>query len=294
MAKLSWTSENTGRSYPFAARPTLAGTSVELPTEAFVDAGVVLGAKTGLASNTPVNLISIGYTGSTLTFTFLAGIYPIVFTRHAESPVGTTDFVNVNQDAGCGTAFLVTGHLSGLAELIGLDSLRTVDNGRLEQARVQSDAGACVLSLNFANDNEVAVTPCTDTSSSSGSPDVEEPTPVMLSGLTGDVQISAGYNVTASADVISESLRFATSPGINNGLPADGPCADVPRTPAGNTPVICNCADLISSIDGVGADSTGGIPVRGDIGVDVHVDPTDAHRLLVIVDANAVLKGGCA
>ncbi len=292
-----WYDMNSGRAYPFREDPLLDDVDV-LPVDALVDAEFVLGVAADADPDTEVSLVSVQNGGDSLTFVFqYGGTHEFVFTVATDAAKGSLQFATATPvgggpaDAGFGAGFIVVGDLTALAPLVA--SAAVVTQGRVEAARVQSEARRNIRSVSFANDPEVDVVPCGGSLSSSSGDGAGGAGAVPVSGLvglTGIVMLSAGYNATVRATEVGNRLVLGAhvGAGIDPREPGNtGLCDDFPRT-AGPTPDVCKCLGLVYSINGVVPGADGDIPVFTGPGLSV---TADGSTLRIRVDTNVVFQG---
>lgn len=248
--------ENRNRAFPFLAGGV--GGTGQLPLDAIVDAGFVIGPEAVfdvLAHG--VYLASVTRAGDVFYFRFASDcptLYDrdLVFTRHLADPlytfedldsegvygsVSNSDFVmsyslsdslwDIEFDT-CPTAlwsgYLVTGDLAALGDLIPAGSTwtRAAGDARLEPALLYNQSGSLVASLNLANNDRTRAT---------GPEDCEDPTwPYETGGvfiaatcLQGDLYFRPGYNCLLTQNTADNSLTITAARGAGEGEPCDPP-----------------------------------------------------------------------
>ena len=284
MAAPSWYTQNANRAYPF-----LKGT-VHMPdngpltllnvsNELVVDAGFVVGPKSGFETGThSVYLARIRRSGSYFYFDFesdapaLYGI-PLTFSRHVDGPdyaleyvdsgelglsatslSGSGSFIREMCDEPLWSGFLVSGKMEALKLLLPGNGVVYRANGActLEPALVQNLARSFVTQLALANDDRTRV------AASDDCPEVVFPYPTDVVHtndlcLVGDLVFKPGFNA-----YIRQGRNMITL-GAGVGMGEGEPCEEVKLFPTERPPEGSDlleggprCNETVRSINGVG------------------------------------------
>jgi len=300
-----WFNENTNRAYPF-----VKGTTANLPKEAIVDCGFVVGVLGDYEADVhDVHLESITRTGSNLFFQFIANSStlfnrPILFTRAITDEDYVTEYIDSGpitligdtltqtftqiEEAACGEAawygFLTTGRLASLLTLLPGNGTLNFEPDELivEPALVQNLTNSLISSLNVANSDRLRVTTSDDCTQ------IEWPFEtggifVDARCLEGSVAFRPGFNVEISIDTTNNALLFSAVPGGGEGQP----CTQVPIFEGEEPPedslfleggVACN--EVLRSINGQGGPRFSFFPGTGVTIISVPESNT------VVVDAD--------
>jgi hypothetical protein len=195
-----------GVDYPFIAGTGMRVGSYSLPTDAFLDAGIVI-----YGEYAPVPLVSVRRAGDGFVAAFGTPGQPLLF--EGREP-GVLRAANANA-----SGFLLVG--PGLPELAARMAAGNEYPGRnavLEPGRVQALDGYCVMSLNLYN---------------GGTPAAR--------GVTGDVTFSPGYSMRVGVNAEDNAVVFVSALGAGLGVrcwpenEADDPCAGFVRSVNGAT-----------------------------------------------------------
>ncbi len=244
--------DNEHRDYPFINRPDFNS----LPHSAIVDFGAIFFPSARFTDYAIdfVYLAAIERVGAKILYRFkttAAGAVgdDCVFVRDVHSAeefesqwVRSGDLAleanssSIGGHAATWEAFLVTGTLDDIVEMLPHDGVVTFDSGlwRIEPARVQTLAGASVTSINVANYPRLELLPAPGC----GSVSATETAPIVLAeGMTGDIRLVEGYNVSIRQDTQNVALIIGVG-GKNVSLDAGYGFTIKPSQTAPNTLVI--------------------------------------------------------
>ena len=283
MASPGFYNVNRNRSYPFRTGTVdqpIAGplTLLNLPDDAVVDAGFMMGVQSGFDPLIhSIRLRSITRIGNTFIFEFVcdapalsgASLY---FTRQVDDPLYVTEFSEegtpVSQSSFSGSdiepicrqplwsGFMVSGTMESLDLVLPGNGvlLGSTAAALLEPALVQNLANAFVEAVNLANDDRTRATAPT------GCPPIVFPfetgvTHVRARCLLGQVPFKAGFNATVRQRSTDNSITFGAAVGAGEGQP----CGDVPLFPGEVPPPGSQlleggplCGETLRSINGIG------------------------------------------
>jgi len=298
--------DNEFRAYPFISRPTLFSrisdaSIVDLPLDAIVDFGCVLGVDARWQLTDTIWLQKITRTGGTFRFAFRSSSAEIpeaelrfdVAVSAAEYTAFRASASNLLTDlpatGRCNDplvwdGYLVVGRLAALAEMLGSgDTLtRVAGNAVVEPTLIQDLTGTYVRSINLANRyRTVALPPIGCEGAGAGTSDT-----VVISGecISGAITLVAGYNFLVSRSDRNNSLTFEARVGAGAGVV----CAEVPLYPGETSPDGgslltggASCNEIVGSINGITASEVG---LLSGGGVTITLDPDDPSGVIIDVD----------
>jgi hypothetical protein len=330
MAKPGFFNDNRNRTFPFqqgtagVATPSSGSVTMrQLPDEFIVDCGFVMGPESGfLASEHTVFLHSISRASlNVILFEFRSDApelqgSPLVFSRNIAEADYTTEFVesdipeyiplsqsvslslSESESVICGEPFwsgyLVTGSLTAITERLNIgETILRADSTEalVEPALIQNLNQSQVVSINIANgDRTRAIRPA----------DCPPNEWAFETGLVytnreclqGDIKLRAGYNLSLSQFLASNTIQFAAT--VNAGL--GEPCEEVPlflaETPplgAGNNLLAGDfyCNEALRTINGLQGPN---INLIAESGV---VITADQEANTVVIDVNLVDLAVC-
>jgi hypothetical protein len=267
MAERDFYNLNVRISYPLVhGDPTAFLTSGLFPREALVDAGFILGRKSGFSPDVDsVYLYSVVVHLDGVTLNFRSGApgfsgWQFSFFLPVGTPFGATcyeDAVNIAgayPDSDYGTGFITVGDLSGLEALT--PGTYVVDGIlRVEPALLQTEVDALVSDVSLANKARCCPIPCSNQSSSSSSseapvcdPDAIYP---LARGLAGDILFKEGYNVTIQLNETFNALLFDARVGYGDGETCEDTIIDGEGDSGFHKGDFCMpCDDVIRSVNG--------------------------------------------
>lgn len=281
MAQSGFFDVNSFRSFPFVPGSTGAPvdgplTLAYLPLAVVVDAGFILGPKSGYDSaNDLIYLARIRRSGNYFYFDFestAAALYGVTltFTRHKDDAKYVTEFIDSNQTGystsfseeyqGCRdplwSGYLVTGDLDQLDEFLSGDGTvsRAGSAATVEPALAVNLSNSFVTGVSLANDDR------TRTQAPDGCDDLVWPYPtgVIFVGarcLGGEVLLKPGYNAVIRQSDAENTITLGASVGAGEGEA----CAEVPlfegEVPPENSTLLVGgmrCNEVLRSVNGKG------------------------------------------
>jgi hypothetical protein len=314
VARAGWLDENETRCFPFLENTigiAISGSPTvrNLPLNAVVDAGFVVGATSGYSSlGDYVFLNRIWRLDNRFYFEFLStatGLTgkALVFTRNLMEGKFVTSFedlLDVEADSSQSISqtpcddrlewhgFLTTGPLDDLAALLddGDAWYNPGSQGRIEPAVIQNLSELLVESVSVANADRttpLAGTECGDAIDY----DPGEVRP-WQSCVVGRLLFKPGFNITIEQDTANNALNFR--PAVGDGV--GEPCGEVPTHPAegdegDDLSAALRCRDVLRSINGQGGSV---FSLEANAGFALTADPKN-NRL--IIDANFINMAAC-
>jgi len=289
MPRTDFYNTNSGISYPLMEADTYKFKSLANPlavmsigVDSLLDAGFIFGPLSEAPADEEIYLSWIGRSATTLTFIFTSTHAQFRFEREAASVFGTTGYVDAYlADGSIGMAYLVTGDLTDLHAALAADTdWVPVGTYRAEPALVQSNYSSQVSTLNLGFVPGTEWEPPEECRSSSSSSAIQEDVIITAEDLAGGRLFSEGYN----CELVLRADRNEIQIGGRLGYGLGEICGEIdPNTPSSLVPQLdgIECDQIISTINGVRPNSTGGITIiGGSPGVEVTPYP-DEHRITI-------------
>ena len=324
MPEPNWYNDNANRAFPFeygtvgvSVPSTGAVTMLQLPDDFIVDCGFTIGPSAAFVEGTDyVYLQRIYRIGSDVYFEFKTTEadmtnFPLTFIRSiaddeysleyldSDQPVeqGSQASISDSEGTACRLPFwsgyLVTGDMASIAARLsdGGDITRSVGNSVVEPALVDNMSSSIVNSFELANTDRTRITAAAG---------CDDPTWDFETGIVyenarcvqGDVKLKAGYNVSTSITLSSNTITF--SPTLNAG---EGEVCSVVKLFPTETPPVgsvnglleggLTCDEVLRCINGVAGPN---FQIVGGQGVSV---TPDLVANCVTIDVNLVELDFC-